>query len=248
MLKPALFAAALFALPATAAEVKVISANGMREVIADTKQAFEKASGHTLVVTVVETGAIRQRLLSGEAYDVIMVPANTSDDLVKQGKIKSDGRVALIRVNFGLAVRDDGPKPDTSTPEALRRTFLEAKRVLITDPATGGISGVHLMEVLGKLGIADAMKGKLVPNPGGGTHAERVVRGEADLAVQAEHEIRCVPGAAFLDYPKDLQRSIVFIGGVGAATTDAAAAKAYMAFVTGPEVAPVIKAKCLSPG
>jgi molybdate transport system substrate-binding protein len=120
--------------------------------------------------------------------------------------------------------------------------------VLITDPTTGGISGVHLMEVLNKLGIADEMKDRLVPNRGSGHHAERVVKGEADLAVQAEHEIKCVPGAAFLDYPKELQRSIVFIGTVGAATTDAAAAKAYLTFVTGPEVAPVIKAKCLSPG
>ena len=75
-----------------------------------------------------------------------------------------------------------------------------------------------------------------------------MVKGEADLAVQAEHEIRCVPGVAFLDYPKDLQRSIVFLGGVGAATTDAAAANAYLAVGTGPEVAPVIKAKCLAPG
>ena len=75
--------------------------------------------------------------------------------------------------------------------------------MLITDPATGGISGVHLMEVLNKLGIAEEMKDKLVPNRGSGHHAERVVKGEADLAVQAEHEIRCVPGAAFLDYPKE---------------------------------------------
>jgi molybdate transport system substrate-binding protein len=81
-----------------------------------------------------------------------------------------------------------------------------------------------------------------------GHHAERVVKGEADLAVQAEHEIRCVPGAAFLGYPTDLRRSIVFIGAVGASTTDAAAAKSYLTFVTGPDVAPVIKAKCLSPG
>ena len=104
------------------------------------------------------------------------------------------------------------------------------------------------MEVLKTLGIAEEMKDKLVPNRGSGHHAERVVKGEADLAVQAEHEIRCVPGAAFLDYPKDLQRSIVFIGAVGASTTDAAAAKSYLTFVTGPDVAPVIKAKCLSPG
>ena len=110
--------------------------------------------------------------------------------------------------------------------------------MLITDPATGGISGVHLMEVLDKLGIADQMKGKLVPNRGGGFHAARVVKGEADLAVQAEHEIRCVRGATFLPYPAEFQRTIVFIGGVGAAASDAEAAKSYLSFIKGPEAPP----------
>ena len=231
-----------------AAEIKVISANGMREVIAETKARFEAAAGHRLNVTVVETGAIRKRVLDGEAFDVIMVPSDVSTAFLKASRIAAGSEAPLIRVNFGLAVRADAPRPDTATPDALRKTFLAAKRVLITDPATGGISGVHLMEVLNKLAIADAMKDRLVPNRGSGHHAERVVKGEADMAVQAEHEIRCVPGAAFLDYPKDLQRTIVFIGSVGAATSDAAAAKTYLDFLRGPEVVPVIKAKCLSPG
>ena len=230
-----------------AAEIKVISANGMREVIAETKAAFEKASGHTLNITVVETGTIRKRVLGGEAFDVIMVPTDASDQFLKANRLAASSQVPLIRVGFGLAVRADAPRPDTSTADGLRKTFLAAKRVLITDPATGGISGVHLIEVLNKLGIVDEMKPKLVPGRGSGTHAEGVVKGEADLAVQAEHEIRCVPGAVFLDYPKEFQRSIVFIGGIGAATTDAAAAKAYLTFITGPQVTPVIKAKCLAP-
>ena len=177
---------ALTAATASAAEIKVISANGMREVIAETKAAFEKASGHTLNVTVVETGTIRKRVLDGEAFDVIMVPSNASEIFVKEGK-QAPGAVPVIRVNFGLAVRESGPKPDVSNADALKKTFLDAKTVLITDPSTGGISGVHLMEVLGKLGIADAMKPNLKPFSGGGFHAERVVKGEADLAVQAEH-------------------------------------------------------------
>ena len=69
-----------------AAEIKVISANGMREVINETKATFEAASGHKLAVTVVETGEIRKRVLAGEPYDVIMVPKNASDDFEKQGK------------------------------------------------------------------------------------------------------------------------------------------------------------------
>ena len=170
-----------------AAEVKVISANGMRDVIAETKAQFEQVSGHKLTVTVVETGEIRKRVLAGEPYDVIMVPREAADAFEQAGKIVPGSAVQLIRVNFGLAVPVDGPKPDVSTPEALKSTFLRARTVLITDPATGGISGLHLMDVLGKLGIADEMKSRLVPRPGGGFHAERVVKGEADLAVQAEH-------------------------------------------------------------
>ena len=57
-----------------AAEIKVISANGMREVIAETKAKFEADTGHKLTITVVETGEIRKRVLGGETFDVIMVP------------------------------------------------------------------------------------------------------------------------------------------------------------------------------
>jgi molybdate transport system substrate-binding protein len=232
---------------ASAAEIKLISANGMREVIAETKARFEAVSGHRLAVTVVETGEIRKRVLAGEPYDVIMVPSNAADEFEKAGRL-SPGAMPLIRVSFGLAVAASGPQPDISTPDGLKRAFLAAKTVLITDPATGGISGAHLMEVLGKLGIADEMKAKFVPNRGGGLHAERVVKGEADLAVQAEHEIRCVKGAAFLPYPAQFQRSIVFMGGIGSAASDAATAKAYLAFITGPEAGPAIAAHCLTRG
>jgi molybdate transport system substrate-binding protein len=231
-----------------AAEIKVISANGMREVIADTKAQFEATTGHKLTITVVETGEIRRRVLGGEAFDVIMVPKPTAEEFEKQGKIVPGSTVALIRVDFGLAVASDGPRPEVSTPEDLKRTLLAAKTVLITDPKTGGISGVHFMEVLDKLGIADEMKNRLVPSTGGQFHARRVVSGEADLAVQAEHEIRCTRGATFLPYPAVFQQTIVFLGGVSTASKEVAAAKSYLAFITGADAMTSIKAHCLTRG
>ncbi|MBX9844924.1 MAG: substrate-binding domain-containing protein [Xanthobacteraceae bacterium] len=231
-----------------AAEIRVISANGMREVIQETKAKFEAMSGHRLTITVVETGEIQRRVLGGENYDVIMVPKAAADDFEQRGKMVPGSGVQLIRVNFGLAVAADGPRPDVNTPEDMKRVFLAAKTVLITDPKTGGISGVHLMEVLDKLGITEQMKDKLVPNPGGGFHARRVVSGEADLAVQAEHEIRCVRGATFIPFPPVFQRTIVFIGGLGTATQVADAAKSYLSFITGPEALTTIRAHCLTPG
>jgi molybdate transport system substrate-binding protein len=226
------------------AEIKLISANGMRQVIGDTTAAFERASALTLAVTVVETGEIRRRLLAGDAYDVVIVPAAVQDELIAAGAVMP-GPAPVIRLGFGLAARA-GAAPDVSTPEALRRAFLAADKVLITDPATGGISGVHLMKVLDRLGIAEAMKGKLVAGRGRELHAARVVAGEADLAVQAEHEIRSVPGAVFLDYPDDFREPIVFTAGLGT-RADVAAARRYLGFLKGPEVATAIAAHHLSP-
>ena len=231
-----------------AAEIKVISANGMREVIADTKAPFEAATGHRLTVTVVETGEIRRRILAGEAHDVIMVPKSAADEFEGQGKLVPGSTVALIRVNFGLAVASDGPRPEVGTPDELKRTLLAAKTVLITDPKTGGISGVHLMEVLDKLAIIEQMMDRLVPATGGQFHAQRVVRGEADLAVQAEHEIRCTRGATFLPYPAVFQRTVVFMGGVTTDSKNVEAAKSYLAFITGSNALTAIKAHCLTPG
>jgi len=231
-----------------AAEIKVISANGMRDVIADTRAKFEAGSKHQLTITVVETGEIRRRVLGGEAFDVIMVPRDVADELEKAGKTMPGTAVALIRVDFGIAVPSDGPRPNVSTPEALKDTLLRAKTVLITDPATGGISGVHAVEVFNKLGIADQMASRVVTQPGGSFHARRVVQGEADLALQAEHEIRCVKGATFLPYPVQFQRTIVFMGAIGLTAGDAAAAKAYLAFMTGAETANTYSAHCLTRG
>ena len=240
-------AAAVSVSGVSAADIKVISANGMGRVITDTRAKFEAASRHTLTLTVAAPGEVRRRVLAGEAFDVIIVPRDMSDELVKLDYIVPGTAVALIRINFGLAVDSSARRPDVRTPEALKRTLLEAKTVIITDPATGAISSVHFMEVLNTLGIADQMKGKLVLHPDGNSHARRVAQGQADLGVQAEHEIRCARGVTFLDYPAALQRTFALMGGVGRSTSDFAAAKSYLAFLTGPETTTAYTAHCLSP-
>src|SRR3981189_2994186 len=127
------------------AEIKVISANGLRAVLADVSPAFESATGHKLVTTITETGEIKQRILGGASYDVIVLPQATPDELPRLGHIAPASTVPVIRVNFGMAVRAGGPKPDARSAEAFKRSLLAANTILITDPATGGLSGAHFM-------------------------------------------------------------------------------------------------------
>ena len=97
--------------------------------------AFELATKHKVAAIYAAPGVIKDRILAGEPTDVLVFPAPGLDDLVKQGKIAADSKIVLARSGMGVAARAGAPKPDISTPDALKRTLLAAKSIIYTDPA-----------------------------------------------------------------------------------------------------------------
>jgi len=86
--------------------------------------------------------------------------------LVRDGKAVAGNVTVLARAGIVVAVRKGAPKPDISSPGALKRTLLAAKSISYVDPASGGASGIHFAKVLDRLGIANEMQSKTVfPNP-----------------------------------------------------------------------------------
>src|SRR5437867_10170460 len=83
------------------------------------------------------------------------------ESLVKD-KVKVGNVTVIARSGLGVAVRKGAPKPDISSPQALRRTLLAAKSITYSDPANGGASGGHFAGVLERLGIATAIEPKTV--------------------------------------------------------------------------------------
>ena len=139
-------------------------------------------------------------------------------------------------------MRKGAPKPDISTPEALKRTLLSAGAVAYSDPAGGGASGVHFTKVLEQLGIAEQIKAKAklgqgVPN------GEAVARGEADLAVQQIPELLPVAGTELVGpLPRELQAITTFSAASLAPSKNPKAVTALIEFLTSPEAAAVLKA------
>jgi len=178
---------------ANAAEIKVLCANGMRAVLTELHPQLERTTGQRVAMTFGEAGDLRKRIQDGETVDVVVLPRVVLDQLLTQDKIVPGTTVDLGQSGMGLGVRTDAPNPDIGSAEGLKRALLAAKSIAITDPATGGVSGVHIAEVFQRLGIAEELKPKLKLNRGG-PNAAFVVRGEADMAIQLAHEIRAVPG------------------------------------------------------
>jgi molybdate transport system substrate-binding protein len=233
---------------AEAAEIKVLSAIGMQAVMEDLGPKFERATGHKLAITFDLLGGVVKRVQGGETTDVVVIPRQGIDGFVKERKVAADNVTVIARSGLGVAVRQGAPKPDISSPEALKRTLLAAKSITYSNPALGGASGIQFAKVLERLGIADEMKPKTVFQPKAGLVGVLVANGEAELAVQQIQELVPVAGIEVVGpLPGDLQEPIVFSAAIMGSGKDTEASKALVNFLRTPEAAVVIKAKGMEP-
>ena len=153
----------------------------------------------------------------------------------------------MARVGVGVAVREGAARPDIHTVDAFKQTMLTAKAVAYVDPAAGGSSGIYLSGLLDRLGIGAVVKPKAVL-VNGGAAADRVVSGEADVAVQQISELLPVKGVVVLGpLPAEIQNYTVYAAGISASTGQAAAAQALIDLVRGHDGAAVIRSKGMEP-
>ena len=72
---------------ASAAEINVLSASGMREVMTELHAALERAAGQRVTMSFAEAGDLRRRIREGEVGDVIVLPRVVLDQVVVDGNI-----------------------------------------------------------------------------------------------------------------------------------------------------------------
>src|SRR5262249_54471427 len=136
------------------------------------------------------SGGVSRRFIGGEPADVVLIDGGALDELIKLGKVLP-GRTDIARTGIGIAVRKGAPKPDVSSPEALKRALLAAKSVAHTAPAGGGITAAHVMKLFEKLGIAAEVTPKVRLAAGGpnGRVSVLVSTGEAEIGLQQVSEL-----------------------------------------------------------
>lgn len=227
---------------AGAAELKVFSTIGVKGAVEQLAPEFEKASGHKLAITWATAAMLVKRVEAGEAADVLILTRAGIETLSKDGKIAPGSQAPLASSGIAVAVKAGAPKPDISTPEALKQALLAAKSITYVDPASGGASGVYFAKVLERLGIAEAMKAKTKFPAPSDNPANLVVGGEAELAVEQKPEALDVAGTEVVGFlPGDLSQVTAFVAGVEADSKNAEAAAALIKLLQSPEAAAIFR-------
>jgi molybdate transport system substrate-binding protein len=228
------------------AEIKALITIGVQSAIEDLGPKFEKLSGDKLAIAYGLSAPLSKRVADGEAADLFVGAREGVDSLIKSGKIRPDSQLILAQSGIGLAVRKGTPKPDISTPEALKRTLLTTRSIGFGNPTAGGAAGVIFAKVIERLGIVDEMKSKTRHPVPGSLVGSMLVSGEVELAVQQIPELIAVDGVELVGpLPGELQTVTVFAGGIPTGAVEPSAARAFLTFLRSPEAAAVMKSKGL---
>jgi molybdate transport system substrate-binding protein len=230
------------------AELTVFSTIGVRSAAEVLFARFESSSGHKLAVCWGSAAMLVKRIESGETADVLILSRAGIETLMQQGKIAPGSDVTLAGSGVGIAVKTGAPKPDISTPEALKRTLLAAKSIAYSEPSAGGASGVYFAKLLESMGIAEAMKPKTKYPPPGGFSAALLLTGEAELAVQQKPELMHVAGTDIVGLlPDELNLVTEFAAGIMPQSKNAHSATALIQMLKSPEAAQLFRSKGLDP-
>jgi molybdate transport system substrate-binding protein len=228
-----------------AAELQILAGGAMTGPLRELATQFESASGHKLVFRFGTTPELIKLATTGGPFDLGIVPVDVMKDAAAQVRFASGPTTNIARVGLGVAVRSGAHKPDIGTPDALKRTLLDAQSIA-TIPASA--TGTQVLRVFETLGISEAMKAKTKAQPTPAQVVQVVANGEVELGVFLLN-VLTAPGLEVVGpFPTELQQEVIFTAAVAANTKETEAAKAFITYLTTPAATAVIKAKWPVPG
>src|SRR5258706_14062719 len=203
-------------------EVTLIAPGGIRTAIEAFIPGLERKTGYKVKATFGSGGGTRKPVWEGDGFDVPIVQPPLQEVLAS-GNVAAATLTPLAKVSVGVAVRKGAPKPDISTPEAVKKTLLASKSIAYPSASGGAAAGVSFDESLKKLGIAEQMQPKIKPAQGGASAMAMAAKGEVEIGLTFMSEMGD-PGIDIVGpLPRELSPLTVLVGFVSTHAQDAAA-------------------------
>lgn len=223
--------------PLPPAELKVLSAGAIQRGLASLAKAFQKETGHKIIITFATAPVLRSKVENEEASaDIVIAPVPAMKDFEKNGHIVAGSSTVVGSVKAGVVVREGAPEPNISTAEALKKEIIASQSLVYNE----GSSGLYVEKLMERLGVAEEAKPKTTRLP----NADAVMKHLASSKIAKEIGFGQV--TAILVYadqgvklvgplPKEIENTTTYAAGVSTATkTPELAEKFVRSLVTPP--------------
>jgi molybdate transport system substrate-binding protein len=209
-----------------------ISSMATRQVLAELSAAYHHRIGCRVAIESVGGVDAARRVQAGEPFDVVFLASDAIDKLIAAGSVVAGSKVDLFRSPVAIAVRSGAKRPDIGSEDALRQAVLEAATIGYST----GPSGVALMRLFERWGIAAELQGRIVQAPPGVPVGALVARGEAALGFQQLSELMHLEGISVAGpLPEAVQIVTTFSAGLCAGSVQGEAVRRMLDFMASPE-------------
>ena len=209
-----------------------ISSMAMRHVLTELAEAYELRSGQRVAIASVGGVEAARRINAGEPFDFVVLAADAIEQLASGGRVDPRTRTDLARSGVAIAVAAGAQQPDVGSETAVRDAVLRARSIGYST----GPSGVHLVRLFERWGIADEITPRIVQAPPGIPVGTLVASGAVELGFQQLSEFMHLPGIDVIGpLPEEIQVATVFSAAVCTASNYPAAAGALLSFLASPE-------------
>jgi molybdate transport system substrate-binding protein len=223
--------------PALAAETQVAVAANFTEPAKEIAQAFKAATGHTATLSFGSSGQFYAQMSHGAPYEVFL-----SADADRPQAAERDG-LGVTGTRFTYAVGRlvlYSKTPGLVDGAGAVLTGGKFNKLSIADPAAAPY-GVAAVQTMNRLGVYGAVKPKIVMGTSITQAFQFVETGAAELGFVAYSQVINVTGGSrwlvpATDHAPINQQAILLYPG-----QNNAAAKAFLAYLKGPQAVAVIK-------
>lgn len=214
------------------ATLKGICSMATRGLLAELAAAHEKRTGIAVAFEAAGGVEAARRVAAGERFDVVALASDALDKLIAAGHLDGSGKVDLVRSGVGVAVRAGAARPDIGSEDAVKRAVLGAPTIGYST----GPSGVALLALFERWGIAREVEARLVRAAPGVPVGGMVAKGEAALGFQQLSELIGVAGIDLLGpLPPEIQIVSIFSAAPGVGTQNGDRVRALLDFFASPE-------------
>jgi molybdate transport system substrate-binding protein len=215
----------------------VLSAAAVKTSVAQVPELFASLSEDRVQFQFGTAGAMRDKAMQGEPFDVVIVPPAAMAELVTRNLVQVASQQALGTVRLGAAVAQGAAPVDLADVMALKRVLSQAKSVGIADPARGATTGLYLAKLFVQLGLADEMKPKLKVYPEGQNAMEAVAAHEVEMAMGQFSEASHVAGLEpLVPLPEAAQLKTTYVAAIGQQAPHPLAARRLLDLLASPPV------------
>jgi molybdate transport system substrate-binding protein len=228
-----------------ASQIRIISSMATRQVLADLLADYMPVTPPP-PVSVESVGGVdaAKRVRAGEAFDVVVLAAETITQLAEAGHLVAASRVDLVHSGVAVAVRAGAPRPPIGTEAEVRDAVAAARSIGYST----GPSGTYLARLFERWGIADAIAARIVQAPPGVPVGSLVEQGKAELGFQQLSELMHAPGIEVLGpLPPEIQIVTTFSAARTVVSTQPEAVNALLAFLVSPATAPAKRRHGMEP-